>query len=479
MGNRVLRDLFIINREEEKKEYNNIISEKIKNYYIYINYINKYGEKKKWYNLYNLLINPLTSIVGFDATSQVFQILGGLTLDLNLLNYTKVLKTKNLEFEGLYEYILDGIQKDLINKNSIFYQELISIVEKYNTQLIFSKIKRKLFVTKEDFLNSIKKSIDRDYIKNILMTYGYNKSFPALVDTTFEYIFKATQASSKYNYKTLKEIAQIIVKNLTIVFNTKFPTLKELKNIFIKLSILGNITREGVYINHKRELLEAGGGFIQSYYLEEYVSIHKKMYVKDVGSKSGKKYEKHMYVTFLKEYYDNIEEKDRKFDIKKGCNALLPNTAHYIDSEIMYNVNEILINKNIPCYSIHDGFYTLIRYENEVKEAYRESYCNIFKEDVLLNIIKNSFNIFMVHDEFKEVINLLNIDMNLFNNFTNILDKKLKIKKKNLGNIKQNIYINIIEICKSYYNIYKAREIDHIILSDYVKNLYKNNDIIK
>jgi len=479
MGNRVLRDLFIINREKEREEYDNIISERIKNYYIYINYINKYGEKKMWYNLYNLLINPLTSIVGFDATSQVFQILGGLVLDINLLNYTKVLKSKNLEFKGLYEYILDGIQNDLIDKNSIFYQELIDIVEKYNTQLIFSRRKRKLFVTKEDFLNSIKKSIDRDYIKNILMTYGYNKSFPALVDTTFEYIFKATQASTKYNYKTLKEIAQVIVKNLLSNFDNKFPMLKELKNIFTKLSILGNITKEGVYINYKKELSEAGTGFIQSYYLEEYVSIHKKMYVKDIKSRSGKRYTKDIYVTFLKEYYDNIEEKNKKFDIRKGCNALLPNTAHYIDSEIMYNVNEILINKGIPCYSIHDGFYTLIRYENEVKEAYRESYCNIFREDVLLNIIQNSFNVFIVNNEFKEVIQLLDIDMNSFDDFTNILEKKLKIKKKDLGHIKKNIHKNIIEICKNYYNILKEREIDHKILSDYVKTHYKNDEIIK
>jgi DNA-directed RNA polymerase len=78
-------------------------------------------------------------------------------------------------------------------------------------------------------------------------------------------------------------------------------------------------------------------------------------------------------------------------DLKKGMNALLPNTSHYIDSTLMYNISNKLIEQNIPFKTLHDAYYLHVKYINEIREIYINEYINLFEQNILEKILINVF----------------------------------------------------------------------------------------
>ena len=59
---------------------------------------------------------------------------------------------------------------------------------------------------------------------------------------------------------------------------------------------------------------------------------------------------------------------------------MLPNICHFLDSEILFNLYNQIINQ-IECHSIHDSFYSTINNKKILKKAYLNS--NIFSQKII------------------------------------------------------------------------------------------------
>lgn len=93
-------------------------------------------------------------------------------------------------------------------------------------------------------------------------------------------------------------------------------------------------------------------------------------------------------------FYDMVKDGNNVvlLDLKKNQNALLPNSMHHIDAEILFLTISKLLQKNIPILAIHDAYYTSFEHASEVKESYINSYRTIMKGKPLVAYIRNSFS---------------------------------------------------------------------------------------
>lgn len=464
LGNKVLRELFLLNKYKNKVILKRNIEEALHDFHIYQMYLAQIKSKKEEYNKFNILSNPKLTLVGFDAKSQVFQILGLLVLDINLLHYTNILKIKEELNIGLYEYVLLKYKEKCILKSSDFNIKLRELVTLYCSNFNKKKGLNHGILEYEEILNNIIEKIDRKYVKNILMTWGYNKSCMELIKTTYEFILIGLPSRNKIHSKYLYEISTLITNTIINIFNDKFPMLVQLKKIFQSLNIIGDLLEEGVYINVYKNIDKYESSFIQSYFKEDYVYVSKRVFVKDEKNPEGTKFKKWIHVTYL---YENPLVKKVKLDKIKGKLALLPNTAHSIDSELMYYVHDYLLKKNVPVYTIHDGFYSLIAYGPLVKEGYKEGLISIFEDDILYTIIQNSFGKFKVNDNFNKVLNLLEFKFINYD-IEYIYDKKY-IKKNKLNTLEKTILLNLLELIESYKLIKNSRKLNYKELSIKIK----------
>jgi DNA-directed RNA polymerase len=115
-------------------------------------------------------------------------------------------------------------------------------------------------------------------------------------------------------------------------------------------------------------------------------------------------------VTYPKIKEDNINLKN--LDFKKNLNALLPNTCHYLDSLLMYNVIKDVTKKKIPIKTIHDSFYTNIKYKSIISDIYKINYIKLFKSNLLEQIIQNALNEFSLITEFFDLLAIINKQYN-------------------------------------------------------------------
>lgn len=97
--------------------------------------------------------------------------------------------------------------------------------------------------------NNILFMLDRKWIKNILMTYGW---IPGLIQITFEKIFKNTWfvVVSKL---LLNQIITKIVTKLISLFNTEIETLANFKLLLNGLISLSYILEQPLYISIDNE----------------------------------------------------------------------------------------------------------------------------------------------------------------------------------------------------------------------------------
>lgn len=304
------------------------------------------------------------------------------------------------------------------------------------------------------------------------MVYGYNKSIIGLIDDTYNYIFiknKDQFLDNKVLFKYYNNIVALIIKFLLLRFNEKFNKVNKLKQIFSKVLSLSNLFDVPVYItiNDLKEFQKEG--FYQYYYDIEYERMHQRRYYnKEDQIKYNKKYKD---ITI---YIPKVD-KTGHFNLKKNINALLPNTCHYIDSTLMYNISTILLENKIEYKTLHDSFYINIQYVSIVKNIYRKEYIKLFEQDLLKKIILNILFYYQINEEFKGYLNHLNIK-NITDNFISEFNtnKVIKVDKKYA-----KIHKNIKEVIKLY---------NEVIANDdnlYFKNLSnfilenKNDNILK
>lgn len=467
---KILRNLFVWNREKTLNYIEIPLNLKLKQYDIYRNYIQDI-HKEKEYNIFHILESPLECLVGFDAKNQIYQIIGGLVKDKKLLELSKVIKPKDQKFDDLdiYSYFLERLKIELWN--NVELKTVISIIN----SLILNYTnwsKSKIQFGMVELLDKL----DRTWIKDVVMTYGYNKSTIELISTTDYYLLKNIFNNVKYAYiikQKIKEISVIIVNTLIKDINQEVQTLSNLKIIFNSLVICSKVLKNSIII----ALNNTNVGFSQYYLNIENVTFQKWRKVNVEDTKKGY-YWKKVTVTYPK-IFDEKETKTLNF--KKNLNALLPNTCHYIDSLLLYNSIKRIIELKIPIKTIHDSFYTNIKYKNEISTIYREAYISIFKNDVLEQIIQNALNEFLLNNEFFELIYKFNGESKVkeipFDSIKNwkLLNKK-QLKELKLNKTQQTLYKCIVKIYDNYMIIYK-NELMQIDFEKYCQE-NKNEKII-
>lgn len=459
---KILRNLFVWNREQTLKYIEIPLLEKIKQYEIYKNYI-KNIHKDDEYNIFHILESPLECLVGFDAKNQIYQIIGGLIKDKKLLKLSKVIKDKqeNEEDLDIYTFFLERLKKTLLI-NVSFQKLILNQTMQLNFKFGIVELLEKL---------------DRTWIKDIVMTYGYNKSTIELITTTDHFLFKNVFNGIKYITKSsnikknIKEISVIIITTLINDINKEVKTLSNLKIIFNSLVVFSKLLKSSIHIS-----LDNKQGFSQYYLNIENITFQKWRKVFTENTKKGYYYKK-INVIYPK---INEEKEVKKLDFKKNLNALLPNTCHYLDSLLLYQTIARIIELKIPIKTIHDSFYTNIKYKNEISKIYREEYINIFKVNVLQQIIQNALNDFLLNKEFFELMYKIN-EINKQNiPFTSIkewklLDKK-QLKELQLNDIQKKLYECLVKLNKNYMLIYE-NELMQIDFEKYCQE-NKNEQII-
>lgn len=460
------RNLFVLDKQQILKDIEIPLLKKMEQFSIYNDYLQEILYKETEYNIFHILENPFECLVGFDAKSQIYQIIGGLIKDKKLLELSKVLMNKDLDLD-IYSYFLKKLKTKLAE--NIEFNKIIDFLNNYmlnNMRQLKAKIPFGIF--------EILEKLDRAWIKDIIMTYGYNKSAIELIITTDSYLFNTIFNNFKPNITNnkIKKISNIIINTLINDINEEIPTLSNLKLIFNSLIVFSKLLKNSVQIKINNKNV----GFSQYYLNIENITFQKWRKVELKDAKKGF-YWKKIHVTYPK----IVEEKETKtIDFKKNLNALLPNTCHYLDSLLLYNTIEKIINLNIPIKTIHDSFYSNIKYKYEISNIYREQYIEIFKFNILEIIIKNALENFLLNDEFFDLISKLNILLNQYIPFTDIKDWKVanikQLKSLNLNEKQKKLYKCLINIHKNYMIIYK-NEFMQINFEDYFK-IYKSSEMI-
>lgn len=439
---KLFRNIFLLNKEQIKSSINESIIKRYENYKIYYNYIRLIVNKEKNYNIFNIIQNPIECIVGFDAKNQVYQILGGLLKHKNLLQLSHVINLNtNYSKNDVYEYFLNKLWNNLYED-----KEFIVFIEKFNKIIDISKKNEKKILKRLEKSNLSHLSIgslsiwfDREWIKQILMTYGYNKGLPGLISYTYNTMFYNTLLLDTSS-KMCNKLCTIIITKLIKLFNEEIDSLKYLKLLFNGLISLGYYLKEPIYIS-----LNNKNGFFQYYTELEKFSFKK--WKKDGFKENGKIKWKHIRVNFIK-----LDQNKKNIQLKKGMNAILPNMCHYIDSLLMYNILNKVLDDKISIKTIHDSFYLNIRYKEYIHNIYYQEYTEIFNGLTLANIIINALKYLKKNVIFNNFV--IKFDINI----DNLIEKhEFSVKKKGLKGEEKDIYQFLLKIKNNYRAIINSQ----------------------
>lgn len=460
---KILRNVFLLNKQQIIDSINESIILRYNNYKVYYNYIKIILNKEKNYNIFNILQNPIECIVGFDAKNQIYQILGGLLKNKKLLQLSHIIDL-DTEYSknDVYDYFLKKLWKNLYQDKAfdIFISNLNKIIfmSKKNEIKILKKLEK--MHLNELSIGSLSIWFDRDWIKQILMTYGYNKGLPGLISYTYNTMFYNTLLLDASN-KMCNKLCTIIVTKLIKLFNEEIDSLKYLKLLFNGLISLSYYIKEPIFIS-----LNNNNGFYQYYTELEKFSFLK--WKKDGLTEKKKVKWKRIRISYIK-----LDENKKNIQLKKGMNAIIPNMCHYIDSLLMYNILNKILQDKISVKTIHDSFYLNIRYKQYIYDLYYEEYIKIFQGNTLAQVVLNALKYFKKNAIFNNFIVKFNI------NFEDLIFKhEFSVKRRGLNDDEKIIYNFLLKIKNNYKLILKSEnylEVEN--LRDFILN-NKHNKII-
>src|ERR1051326_1460347 len=178
----------------------------------------------------------------------------------------------------------------------------------------------------------------------MLMTYGYNKSYLKLSETTLHIIFD----SKHLNKNTLffyRQISNYLTLELIKSLDDNFKGLSDLRRLFRILASLGGFLRVGTFININNNLdYEIQEDYaLQFYYLPKEIKVQRWVtFSKKDQERLGKRGQ-----NLTDRYFVNVPISERKLNLRKSQNALLPNLTHHIDANLMFYSVDYLLERNI------------------------------------------------------------------------------------------------------------------------------------
>lgn len=291
-----------------------------------------------------------------DATASVYQIIGGIMLDHNLLLDTNV--TNNTTSKNdIYTNVANKTREYLeINKEELC-TEYISIYNNFRKTYGINSIGK---IHNIDVFNIYIRDYNRKNVKKIVMTYAYNQSIKNMTYSLIEDYAKSL-SHSKILFPIFLKIVRFVMKSLIALY----------PGIAIYKSIMSEINKKNI-IGEKRLI------FIRNPYYEVSQMYRKKT------------------ITAIRKYNSNRKKyfKVNKIvignDIDRVKNriALSPNFIHNIDSILLQNVLELCINNNIHVIPVHDCFYTSEKNIDYIIKFYKQSYIeHIIKHNPIINLL--------------------------------------------------------------------------------------------
>lgn len=163
--------------------------------------------RSEWAAKAGFLLDPSRSLAGLDASSQLYQLLGGLLGDRRLLTLTYVLPLEELvigprtadESLGLYEYLLLKFKEHLDSSggSALLEKELRGLQQIIDA----SSDRSELHLNPADWgVDALLEKADRPWVKSTLMTYGYNKSTLEIIKDSFSHFFPEPEIRKNLNY---------------------------------------------------------------------------------------------------------------------------------------------------------------------------------------------------------------------------------------------------------------------------------------
>lgn len=347
-------------------------------------------------------VNKLNLLSVRDASASIYQIIGGLVKDeimLKLSNmyaneskqdiYTFILNQyysklkleykkpkkvigicKNKKFD-VYKYTWTIDLKEIQENAYSLYDELRILYESYINQLT-----NPVFTYDFQSLWSKAQNLSRSFIKDLIMTYGYNEGVNSSVEKFFDYFGYSDQKANKYLGKVMLCLRRLIFS----ILKNNFPKLEAFKTVMRK------IAQYRVYLN-KPIILKAktctSHYSYQSYMKKElnrvyyYSSLVTKINSEGVAETKRRKMGPYKVIKSIDKFCDY-----------KNSSAFGPNFVHYLDSCIL--VKCILQCKElaIPILTNHDCFFTTINFDKDILRIYNDCWLETLNGDLISDLIE-------------------------------------------------------------------------------------------
>lgn len=337
-----------------------------------------------------------------DAKAQSFQIIGGLLGNIRLLELVFVLNGGSQE--DIYSYFLNLLENALASSSTdplrVTLEDAIERVYEASRKKPLDTLLRNNDYSRAGVWNIVhSKIVTRDFVKRVLMFTSYNKSTIQTIKDEMVTCFHLENRKDPYYYfsSAMTSLVQWLLQKL----HSAFPQLQHLKRLFGQLACLGVLLNQGIYISINSP--SCAGEPLNRSFLQNYPKQHMYKVQKWSRKVSGGK-----NITMY--FYDLVKDENGVvlLDSRKNQNALLPNTIHHLDAEILYLTISKLLDRKIPVLAIHDAYYTSFSCIKEVKESYMDSFISVLERKPLLTIIRNCFDFWSRNDStFKEVLGAL------------------------------------------------------------------------
>ena len=356
------------------------------------------------YNYIKLKRQGIESVVSFDATTSMLQIIGCLTKNKKLMRYTNLIK--NDKREDLYDYILVKI-RDFLSVNK--------------EKQIFSTF----------YLN-------RKLVKYTIMTYIYGSTGFSIA-TRLNELFNI-------NYILISDLS-VICYDILKIFKDNFNVINDLKSLlrtyinvldddtFLEYHIFDNIIKYNPSKKTKKLFkIQKPKSIIDTEKLKKVnklKELKKRMHdLKKYSSEKNKEIYKKVSLQYDKLLNTVINDsinitlliESNQSSLKEKKKSLLVNIIHSLDAYVCLNVQNTLKKKyNIDVLSVHDCFITNLKYYQLCLETYNSYLYKIYK-----------LNILSIIPDLKSIIQNKNNNL-LKKKYNNIIIKTSKdvwIKKK-------------------------------------------------
>lgn len=334
-------------------------------------------ENLQTFNIFNnnILINHNT--YGIDVSCSGLQIIGGLTLNLNILEDTNFIIKKdeiNNQVKSIYSKLLEGILNDLKNEN------------------LLNALKCDFNIITPDILKDLYLIIDRDFIKKWTIKYIYsegnysrsNSVITRAKELKLEVFLSQDKAKQAYCGYFL---SNLFIRQIDFQYPAATIFSKEIQALFRKKAIDSKNKSKTIII----------GTSLSNDELSTVMSFGK------IETKQIRIYSSN----FQKALQISVQYESNKIDTVKVKQSITPHLIHHLDSKILYKVILKAKENNIPLYTIHDCFYVKKKHIELIKQFYFDTF-----KDVIIN--DNAYKNILILNEIEHEITIKDIDRKLF-----------------------------------------------------------------